>query len=109
MRAQLASKVSGKVAAIFIASSISVVMIGIFAYMREQLPWLEIYSPAGTFGGIWSYSYAIWVILWLVLFFTLRHRESAGSIRIWLVLFLISLATSSVLIELSLNWSLLSK
>lgn len=98
---------SGKVAAIFIASSISIVMIGIFAYMRKQLPWLEIYSPAGTFSGIWFYSYAIWAVLWVSLFLILKRKESAGGIKIWLTLFLISIAISTVLVEASLNWSIL--
>ena len=109
MRIQLASEASGKVAAIFTASSVSIVMIGILVYMRKQLPWLEIYSPAGTFSGIWFYSYVIWAILWVTLFLILRHKASVGRIKIWLILFLISIATSTVLIELSLNWSLLFK
>jgi hypothetical protein len=107
LRIELATEVSGKVAAIFIASSISIIILGILTYTRKQLPWLEIYSPAGTFSGIWFYSYIIWAVLWVVLYFLLRNKQSAGSIRLWLLLFLASLTASSVLIEMSLNWSLL--
>lgn len=106
MKTQLTFHVSGKVAAIFIASSVSIVMIGIFTYMRKQLPWLEIYSPTGTFGGIWFYSYIIWAVLWVGLFFILRNRESMGSIKTWSIVFLTSLGVSTVMIEASLNWSL---
>lgn len=106
MGIQLTSEVSGKVAAIFIASSISIIVIGIFTYMRKQLPWLEIYSPAGTFSGIWFYSYVIWAILWVALFLILRRKESVANIKIWLILFLTSLAVSTILIEASLKWSL---
>lgn len=107
MGIQLTSEVAGKVAAIFIASSISIIVIGIFTYVRKQLPWLEIYSPAGTFSGIWFYSYAIWAVLWVSLFLILKRKESAGGIKIWLTLFLISIAISTVLVEASLNWSIL--
>lgn len=106
MNLQLTSQVSGKVAAIFVASSVSIVMIGIFTYLRKQLPWLEIYTPAGTFSGIWFYSYVRWAVLWISLYFILRHKQTAGNIRIWLVFFLASLAASTLLIEASLNWSL---
>lgn len=106
LRIQLISEVSGKVAAIFIASSVSIVIIGILTYMRKQLPWLEIYPPAGTFSGIWFYGYIIWAILWTGLFFLLRNKEIFGNIKIWLALFLASLAASTLLIEASLNWSL---
>lgn len=106
MSIRLASKVSGKIAAVFIASSVSIIMIGIFTYLRKQLPWLEIYTPAGTFSGIWFYSYTIWAVSWIVLFFLLRNKENVGSIKTWLILFLASLAFSTVIIEASLNWSL---
>lgn len=106
MNLQLTSQVSGKVAAIFVASSVSIIMIGIFTYLRKQLPWLEIYTPAGTFSGIWFYSYVIWTVLWIVLFFLLRNKENVGNIKTWLILFLASLAFSTVMIEASLNWNL---
>lgn len=106
MKAQLTSYVSGKVAAVFIVSSVSIIMIGIFTYMRKQLPWLEIYSPAGTFSGIWFYTYIIWAVLWIGLFLVLRNKENMGTIKNWLILFLISLAVSTLMIEASLNWSL---
>lgn len=106
MGIQLTSEVAGKVAAIFIASSISIIVIGIFTYVRKQLPWLEIYSPAGTFSGIWFYSYIVWAVLWTALFFLLRNKETIGSIKIWLIFFLTSIAFTTIMIEASLQWSL---
>jgi hypothetical protein len=105
----LESETSGKVASTFIASSLSILTIGIFTYLRRQLPWLEVYSPAGTFSGIWLYSYVIWTIVWVALFITLRNREKVGTIKVWLTLFLASLATSTILVEASLNWSSIFK
>jgi hypothetical protein len=105
LRINLESETSGKVASTFIASSLSILTIGILAYFRKQLPWLEVYPPAGTFSGIWLYSYVIWAIVWLVLFIALRRREKTGTIKVWLTLFLASLATTTILVEASLNWS----
>jgi len=105
----LESETSGKVASTFIASSLSILTIGIFTYLRRQLPWLEVYSPAGTFSGIWLYSYVIWAIVWVALFITLRNREKVGTIKVWLTLFLASLATTTILVEASLNWSSIFK
>ncbi|MFQ5970244.1 MAG: hypothetical protein ACE5J2_07120 [Nitrososphaerales archaeon] len=106
MKIELQTVAEGKVAATFIASSIAIIVIGILVFIRKQLPWLELYSPAGTFSGIWFYSYVLWGILWLGLFLLLRRRESAGSIKTWLILFFASLAVATVLIEMSLKWSL---
>lgn len=101
------SNISGKVAATFIAASAALIMIGILAYFRKQLPWLEIHPPVGTFGGIWFYSYIIWAIIWVGLFFILRNRESVGSIKMWLIVFLASLAFCTIMVEASLEWELL--
>jgi hypothetical protein len=109
LQINLESETSGKVASTFIASSLSILTIGIFAYLRKQLPLLEVYPSAGTFSGIWLYSYVIWAILWVALFITLRHREKTGTIKVWLTLFLVSLATTTILIEASLNWSSIFK
>jgi len=109
LQINLESETSGKVASAFIASSVSILTIGIFGYLRNQLPLLQVYSPAGTFSGIWLYSYVTWVILWVVLFLTLRQREKMGTIKVWLTLFLASSATTTILIEASLNWSSIFK
>jgi hypothetical protein len=107
LRINLESETSGKVASTFIASSLSILTIGILAFLRKQLPWLEVYPPAGTFSGIWLYSYVIWAILWVVLFIVLRRKEKTGTIKAWLILFLATLATTTILVEASLNWSTL--
>jgi hypothetical protein len=105
--------VSGKVAAIFIASSVSLVIIGILVYIRKQSPWLVIPPPpaegspdcCGTFIGITLYGYGIWAVLLVVLYFILRRKENVGSIKIWLVSFLVSIVIATVLIEASFKWS----
>jgi hypothetical protein len=109
LQINLQTAASGKVAAIFISCSLSVLVIGILTLLRSQLAWLEVYPPAGTFSGIWLYSYMIWVVLWVGLYIILRHKENIGTIKTWLIFFLASLATTTVLIEVSLNWSSLLK
>jgi hypothetical protein len=103
--------VSGKVASIFMASCISLIIIGILVYIRKKSPWLVI-PPAdvgpdccGTFIGITLYGYGIWVLLLLVLYFILRHKQNAGSIKIWLISFLVSVLISTIMIEASFKWS----
>ncbi len=106
METQIQAQVGGKIAAVFIASSAAIISIGVLTYLRKQLPWLGVYSPAGTFSGIWFYSYVFWGILWVGLYLVLRRRERAGSIKLWLVLFLASLAATTILVEASLKWGL---
>lgn len=114
----LAFVVSGKVAATFISSSIAIIIVGILAYIRKDasgkmLPALVIPpAPAegvqeccGTFIGVTLYGYAAWAILWVVLYLKLRHKEKAGSIKVWLIFFLISLAIATILIAATLKWS----
>lgn len=107
MLRQLATSVSGNVAAAFLSSSGAIVIIGVLTYMRSSSPWLEIYPPAGPFSGIWFYSYLPWAVIWLILYFILRRKEGVGSLRLWLIVLLVSLAITSVLVEASLNWSVL--
>ncbi len=106
MKVNSGLEVHGKVAATFLASSIAIIMIGIFTYMRKQLSWLELYPPAGTFSGIWFYTYIIWIVVWIISFVILRHKESVWKFRTWLITFLASIAVSTILIEASLKWSL---
>lgn len=106
LKTQIQILVEGKVAAAFIASSVAIIAIGLLTFLRKQLPWLEFYSPAGTFSGIWFFSYALWGILWLGLFLLLRRRERVGSIKTWLILFFGSLAVTTILVEASLKWHL---
>jgi hypothetical protein len=105
LQINLSAAVSGKVAAIFISSSLSILMIGVFTFLRKVFLWLEVYPSAGTFSGIWLYSYIIWAILWIGLFIILRNKKNVRTIKIWLIFFLACLTTATVLIETSLSWS----
>jgi hypothetical protein len=111
------SMLSGKVMAAFIAASIGLLSIGVLTYLRESIQWLvEIWKPTASLGGVMLYGYLIWVISWIVLYFTLRNAGIKKSnnirnrttikkdLRVWLIVFFISLSITTVLIELSLKW-----
>jgi hypothetical protein len=104
------TKVSGGVAAAIIAASLGLVAIGILAYVRADEPfhsWLVVYKPTSQYGGIFLYGNVIWGAIWIGLFFALRHKQNTGTLKIWLIFFLISLAVGTVLVLASLDWSLL--
>jgi len=104
MKSMSQFKVSGSLAAMFASTSITSLLIGIFVYFRKQLPFLEVYKPAGTFSGIWLYSYIIWIILWLVGYAALRKRKEAGNLRTWVLIFIASVIIGTLLAEASLKW-----
>jgi plastocyanin len=103
-----ATQVSGAVVAAIIAASIGLVAIGILTYFRQVEPlktWLVPYEPAAQYGGIFLYTKVIWGILWIGLFFALRHRQKMGTLRTWLLFFFISLGIGTALAVASLDWS----
>ncbi len=104
MKSMSQFKVSGSLAAMFASSLITSLLIGIFVYFRKQLPFLEAYKAAGTFSGIWLYSYIIWIIFWLVGYVALRNRKEAGSLRTWMIVFTVSVIIGTLLAEASLKW-----
>jgi len=97
-------KVPGSLAAMFTSTSITSLRIGIFVYFRKQLPFLEAYKAAGTFSGIWLYSYVIWIVLWLAGYVALRKRKEVGNLRTWMIVFTISVIIGTLLAEASLKW-----
>jgi plastocyanin len=66
------------------------------------------YTPTAQYGGIFLYSKVMWGIGWVGLFFALRHRHDMGTIRTWLLFFLISLGVGTMLAVASLDWSQLT-
>jgi plastocyanin len=103
-----ATQVSGAVVAAIIAASIGLVAIGILTYFRQVEPlktWLVPYEPTAQYGGIFLYTKVIWGILWIGLFFALRHRQKMGTLRTWLLFFFISLGIGTALAVASLDWS----
>jgi hypothetical protein len=107
MRSNLA--VPGSLAAAFLSGSITAVLFGLMVYFRSGFlnPILEIYPPAGTFSGIWLFSYLIWLILWVVSYFALRHRDSVGTLSGWTAVLLVAILASILLAEASFDWSTL--
>jgi plastocyanin len=102
------TQVSGAVVAAIIAASIGLVALGILTYFRTVEPlktWLVPYAPASQYGGIFFYTKAIWGVLWVGLFFALRHRQNMGTLRTWLLFFLISLGIGTAFAVASLDWS----
>jgi plastocyanin len=105
------TQVSGAVAAAIIAASIGLVAIGVLTYIRDEEPfktWLVLYTPTAQYGGIFLYGNVIWGMLWAGLFLALRHKQNMGTLRTWLLFFLISLGVGMVLAEASLDWSQLA-
>lgn len=107
MKSMSEFKVSGSLAAMFISSSLTSVLIGILVYIRKQLAFLEVYAAAGTLSGIWLYSYLIWIILWLTGYAALRNRKEAGSLRMWTIIFVVSVIVGTLLALATLKWNTL--
>jgi plastocyanin len=105
------TQVSGAVVAAIIAASIALVALGVLTYLRKTEPlktWLVPYTPTAQYGGIFLYSNVIWGVLWAGLFLAFRHRHNVGTLRSWLVFFLVSLGLGTGLAISSLDWSQLS-
>lgn len=102
------TQVSGAVAAAIIAASIAIAAMGVLTYFRKVEPlktWLVPYTPTAQYGGIFLYSNVIWGVLWVGLFFALRNRQNFGTLRTWLVFFLVFLGAGSAFAMGSLDWS----
>jgi plastocyanin len=101
-------QVSGAVIAAIIAASIALAAVGVLTYFRKVEPlktWLVPYLPAAQYGGIFLYTKVIWGLIWVGLFFALRHKQKMGNMRTWLLFFLISLGVGTALSVASLDWS----
>jgi hypothetical protein len=96
--------VSGKVAAAFLSASIAMVVMGVLTFVRKDQQWLVPYGPAAQYGGIFMYSEITWAVLWMGLYIAMRNKERVGTIKFWLVFFLMSLAVATGLAESSLKW-----
>lgn len=97
--------VPGRLAAAFLSSSIAVVVLGILVYVRGNLTSsLEIYPAAGTFGGIWLYSYLFWLLLWGGLYLVLRRREVLGTLPFWVATFLVATLAGILIAVASFEW-----
>jgi len=101
-------KVSGSLAAMFCSTSITSILIGILFYVRNDPSinlTLQVYSAAGTWSGIGLYSYIIWIILWLIGYIALRGRKEVGSLRTWVIVFVLSVIIGTLIIEANLEWA----
>jgi hypothetical protein len=99
--------VSGVTASTLLSASIGILLIGILAVLRKGLPFLEVYPPAGTFGGIWFYSYLVWGGVWAFSYLILKRHQSVWTLKGWSIFLLISILVSTILIETSLIWAYL--
>jgi plastocyanin len=103
-----ATQVSGAIVAAIIAASVALAAVGVLTYFRKVEPlktWLVPYVPASQYGGIFLYTKVIWGIVWVGLFFALRHKQKMGNMRTWLLIFLASLGIGTALSVDSLDWS----
>ncbi len=103
-KSNLSIQVSGKIFAIFAATSISMIVLGVLTYVRKSNDWLVVYDPTGHYGGIFLYCYILWAAMWFVLYIVFRKKENFGSMKIWLIIFIVSTGISTGFIEASLNW-----
>jgi fructose-specific phosphotransferase system IIC component len=99
-------KTSGKVAAVFIATSASILMVGILTplWVHLQQKWLVVYAPAAGYSGVFFYPTLAWAVLWAGLYFTLGRKESEGTAKRWMTMFLASLIAATAIIMASLPW-----
>lgn len=103
-----ATPISGAVVAAIVAASIALIAVGVLTYFRQVEPlktWLVPYVPTAQYGGIFLYTKVIWGIVWVGLFFALRHKQKMGNMRTWLLIFLESLGAGTALSVASLDWS----
>lgn len=103
-----ATHISGAVVAAIVAASIALIAVGVLTYFRQVEPlksWLVPYVPTAQYGGIFLYTKIIWGIVWVGLFFALRHKQKMGNMRTWLLIFLASLGVGTALSVASLDWS----
>jgi hypothetical protein len=112
------SILSGKVMAAFIAASIGLLSIGVLTYLRDSIQWLVvIWKPTASLGGVILYGCLIWVVSWIILYFSLRNvrikksndNNSGGfkikkDLKVCLIVFFLSLTITTILIEISLKW-----
>lgn len=95
-------KVSGVTASTLLSASIGILLVGVLAFLRMGLPFLEVYPPAGTFGGIWLYSYLAWGGVWAFSYLILKRYQSVWTLKGWSIFLLISILVSTIFIEASL-------
>jgi len=101
-------KVSGSLAAMFSSTSITSILIGVLFYIRNNPSintMLQVYAPAGTWSGIGLFSYITWIILWLIGYIALRGKKEVGSLRTWLIVFVLSVIIGTLIIEANLEWA----
>jgi len=89
----------------FFSTSVTSILIGILFYIRNQSPWLAVYSGAGTWSGIWLYSYLTWIILWLIGYVALRGRKEVGNLRTWVIIFTIAVIIGTAIVAANLEWA----
>lgn len=96
---------NGKVVAAIISASIGIVLMGVLTFTRKSITdTLAIWEPIAAVGGIWLYGYLVWIASWGILYKVLGKRQKIGNMKIWLAVFFVSLAISTILMEASLKW-----
>jgi hypothetical protein len=99
--------VSGSIAAAFIACSISIISIGILTAIRHTFPfneWLVPTSLLSQYGGIFLYSHLIWIASWILLYSQLKKRITFGQIRHWMIIFIGSVLSTTLIMMYVLDW-----
>jgi hypothetical protein len=95
----------GRLAAAFLSSSLAMIVLGGLVYCRNDLrSVLNVYPPASVFSGVWLYSYAIWLLLWVGLDRVLRRRETVWTLPGWISLFLGVTLFTIVFMQFRVEW-----
>ena len=98
---------SGRIAAAFIACSISIISIGILTAIRQIFPfneWLVPHIALAQYGGIFLYSHLLWISSWVILYLGLRNKHHFGSIRQWMIIFIGSILAATIIAMYDLGW-----
>ena len=91
--------------AAIVSASIGIILMGVLTITRSSLTdTLAIWKPIAAVGGIWLYGYLVWIVSWGILYKVLGKRQKVGNMKIWLAVFFVSLAISTILMEASLEW-----
>ena len=96
--------VPGLLSVTFLSSAITVLLFGALVSCQDGVlrPMLAL-LPMPTLGGI-IYSYFLWFLLWIVLYFIFSGHESVGTLPVWTAIVLGATLLSSLIAEVSFVW-----
>src|SRR5215813_1267210 len=97
--------VPGRLGAVFLSSSITVLLFGVMVSCRDGMlkPMLAL-LPMPALGGLICLGYLLWFFLWIVLYSILGGRESVGTLPVWTAIVLGATVLGILIAEVSFAW-----